>query len=551
MSPNPKPTTRRATTTPLPVSPAEQDAEATKAQVAEPEVTEPEAQAAEPEVTEPEAVEQEAASPQPEVDEPQVEALEAQPAPSAAAAATAVTEPVPTPLTADERAELEHLRAVVAAQAAGTGGALTGPAPRTAHHGRGRWAGATVLLLIAALLAPLSALANWSRATLLDEDRYLAIVAPLAKDPAVQEEVSRRITNAVFEQLKVKELTTQTLDAIAARPRVAGVTENLPVELSTFAEPISNAIYGFTEEQVGKLVASSAFQDAWVAANREAHAGVVAALTGETNNGAVVVSNGQVAVNLGPFIEQIKPILIEKGVPFADKIPVVNAQFVVLQSETLAKAQSAMRLLDLLRVVLPVLAILALVAGVALAPARRRALVIGASMVVGTLVLLLLGVQVVRALYLDDLEKTLLVPKVASVIFDDVTTPLRVWVRSLAMLFLLIAVAAWVAGPSSAAKAVRSVPARLSGLSRTPTGALGSVSRFAARNVVALRAAVGGLAVLALLVGDRPSAGGVLLIAVLAALALTVIEVLRRWGGAADAVPVGDDGAGTASGAPA
>ena len=72
------------------------------------------------------------------------------------------------------------------------------------------------------------------------------MVAPLAKDPAVQEEVSRRITNAVFEQLKVKELTTQTLDAIAARPRVAGVTENLPVELSTFAEPISNAIYGFT-----------------------------------------------------------------------------------------------------------------------------------------------------------------------------------------------------------------------------------------------------------------------------------------------------------------
>ncbi len=183
--------------------------------------------------------------------------------------------------------------------------------------------------------------------------------------------------------------------------------------------------------------------------------------------------------------------------------------------------------------VLPVLAILALIAGVALAPARRRALVIGASMIVGTLVLLLLGVQLLRALYLDDLEKALLVPRVATVVFDDVTTPLRVWVRSSAMLFLLIALAAWAAGPSSAAAAVRSVPARLSALTSTPTGALGSVARFAARNTVALRAAVGGLAVLALLVGDRPSAGGVLLIAVLAALALTVVEVLRRWGGEA------------------
>jgi hypothetical protein len=86
-------------------------------------------------------------------------------------------------------------------------------------------------------------------------------------------------------------------------------------------------------------------------------------------------------------------------------------------------------------------------------------------------------------------------------------------------------------------------------LTITPTGALGSVARFAARNTVALRAAVGGLAVLALLVGDRPSAGGVLLIAVLAAVALTVVEVLRRWG-TTDGDPVPEDAA-SAPGAPA
>jgi len=445
------------------------------------------------------------------------------------------TEPTAAPagdLTSDERAELVRLRAQVAATQA-LPQVVTTAEPARRH--RGRWSGAIVLLLVAALLAPLSALANWSRSTLLDQDKYLAMVAPLAKDPAVQQEVSLRITNAVFEQLKVKQLTTQTLDAIAARPRVAGVADNLPVQLSTFAEPISNAIYSFTEDQVAKLVASSAFQDAWVAANREAHAGLVAALTGQTGSNAVVVSKGQVAVNLGPFIEQIKPILVERGVPFADKIPVVNAQFVVLQSEALARAQTAIRLLDVLRVVLPVLALLALVAGVALAPARRRALVIGASMIVGTLVLLLLSVQVGRALYLGDLEKALLVPRVATVLFDDVTTPLRVWVRSSAMLFLLIALAAWAAGPSGAARAVRSVPARLSGMTSAPTGALGSASRFVAHNIVVLRAVVGGLAVLAVLVGDRPSAGTLLLIAVLTALALVVLEVLRRWGAAGPA----------------
>lgn len=454
------------------------------------------------------------------------------PAPTEQDAPASQTQPIPTAdLTSDERAELERLRAVVAAQAlTGSGGAGVVAAPKVRHPGRGRWAGALVLLLVAALLAPLSALATWSRSTLLDTDKYLAMVAPLASDPAVQEEISRRITDAVFEQLNVAELTTQTLDAIAARPRVEGATERLPVELSSFAEPITNAIHGFTQEQVSRLVASDTFQDAWIAANREAHASLVAALTGENPEAGVTVSQGTVSVNLAAFITAIKPVLVEKGVPFADRIPTVNASFVVLQSADLGKAQTAIRLLDLLRWVLPVLAILALVAGVALAPARRRALVIGASLVVGSLVLLLLAVQVLRALYLDDLEQVLLVPQVASVLFDTVTTPLRLGVRSLAMLFLVIALGAWLAGPSHAAVALRSVPRRLSGTTRRPTGALGTVSRFAARNTVALRAAVGGLAVLAVLVGDRPSAGGVLVIAVVTVALLTLVEVLRRWG---------------------
>jgi hypothetical protein len=264
------------------------------------------------------------------------------------------------------------------------------------------------------------------------------------------------------------------------------------------------------------------------------------------------VTEGRVSVNLGTFVDAIKPVLVERGVPFADRIPQVNAQFTVLDSPNLGRAQTAIRLLDLLRVVLPVLAILALVAGVALAPDRRRALLVGASMVVASLVLLLLTIQVLRALYLDDLEKALLVPQVATVLFDTVSTPLRLAVRSVAVLFLVIAVGAWVAGPSSAARSVRSVPARLSGTTRTPTGAVGSVSRFAARNVVALRAAVAALAVLALLVGDRPSGAGVLLIAALAAVALVVVEVLRRWGTEAAGDPtLGDDGTRTVPASPA
>jgi len=119
------------------------------------------------------------------------------------------------------------------------------------------------------------------------------------------------------------------------------------------------------------------------------------------------------------------------------------------------------------------------------------------------------------------------------------------------MLFLVIALGAWLAGPSHAAVAVRSVPRRLSGMTRQPTGALGAVSRFVARYTVPLRAAVGGLAVLAVLVGDRPSAGAVLVIAVLTAVALTVVEVLRRWGGEVTSDGTLPDDGEPAPGAPA
>ena len=252
-------------------------------------------------------------------------------------------------LTLDERAELEHLRALVAAtQALPQAVAVAQPEPRRTH--RGRWAGSMVLLLIAALLAPLSALATFTRSTVLDTDKYLAMVAPLAKNPAVQQEISLRITDAVFEQLKVKQLTTQTLDAIAARPRVEGVTENLPVQLSTFAEPISERDLrvhrgpGEQPRRVEHLPGRLGRREP-----RGARGPGLRPHRREHRRQRCRSARARCRSTSRPFITAIKPVLVERGVPFADRIPVVNASFVVLNSDNLGTAQTAIRLLDLLR----------------------------------------------------------------------------------------------------------------------------------------------------------------------------------------------------------
>jgi hypothetical protein len=52
-------------------------------------------------------------------------------------------------------------------------------------------------------------------------------------------------------------------------------------QLRGFAGPLAGGIQSFVRTEVGKIVRSQAFADAWVQANRIAHDALVKALTGE------------------------------------------------------------------------------------------------------------------------------------------------------------------------------------------------------------------------------------------------------------------------------
>ena len=75
---------------------------------------------------------------------------------------------------------------------------------------------------------------------------------------------------------------------------------------------IAGFIAGYALKKVGKVVASDAFADAWVQANRAAHDELVKALTGQ-GGGAVTVENDTVSINLAPFIQTVKQRLTEAG----------------------------------------------------------------------------------------------------------------------------------------------------------------------------------------------------------------------------------------------
>jgi hypothetical protein len=127
---------------------------------------------------------------------------------------------------------------------------------------------AALLIVLGSVLAPLAGVAVWARNQVTDTDRYVATREPLASDPAVQNAIADQITAQVFTYLDVKGLTGQALEALTQRgnlpPQVAG-------QLQALSTPIANGVQSFTRTQLGRIVQSPAFADAWAQANRLAH----------------------------------------------------------------------------------------------------------------------------------------------------------------------------------------------------------------------------------------------------------------------------------------
>ena len=148
---------------------------------------------------------------------------------------------------------------------------------------------APILVVLAVVTFAAAVPGAWARRTLLDTDRYVAVVGPLAQDPAVQEYLTRTITTAVFDGLSVEDRLRTALTERDAR-------------LAFLAGPITDSVRGFVQEKVQVLVSSEGFATAWTEANRFVHAQLVAALQGQ--EGTLSTVNGQVVLNLLPIVNE-------------------------------------------------------------------------------------------------------------------------------------------------------------------------------------------------------------------------------------------------------
>ena len=236
----------------------------------------------------------------------------------------------------------------------------------------GRSTAAVVLILIGALLAPVAVVGSWARGLVVDTERYVDTVAPIAQDPLVQSAVANRITLAVVDALNVEQLTTQATDAVAGLdlPPLVGQA------VTSLQAPLQEAITGFIRKNVTKIVSSDAFENVWEEANRAAHEQIVATLRGDPDALAQISDTGALTIDVTPIIEDVKTSLEQAGFSLVSRIPTVNVTFPIASSADLVRLQSAYRLIDVVGGLLPYLSLALLGAGVLAAQHRSRALVV-------------------------------------------------------------------------------------------------------------------------------------------------------------------------------
>jgi hypothetical protein len=385
---------------------------------------------------------------------------------------------------------------------------------------------ASVLIVVACVLAPQSAMAVWTKNQVTNTDRYVRTMAPLASEPSIQNALADRITARIFASVDVKALYNQAVDALAKQ----GLPPNRAAQLQSFAVPVANGVESFTHSQVAKIVQSPAFANAWVQINRQAHAALVKAMTGE-GGGAVTIKNDTVTLNLGPLIHTVKQQLTASGFNLAAKIPETNATFVLFQSSAITKAQSGFNLLNKLGIWLPIIVLALIALGVYVAKSHRRALV-GASLgVAAGMLVLALGLAIFRSAYLNALPSTVS-HDAAAVLYDTLVRYLRLGLRSVLVLALVIAIGAFLTGPSVTAVRTRDGLTRglgwLRGRGESAGLRTGPVGSWVYAHKQALRIGAVAAAGLALVFWGQPTGKVIILLAVLLLVVLAIIEFLGR-----------------------
>jgi hypothetical protein len=309
---------------------------------------------------------------------------------------------------------------------------------------------AIVLLLILLPALVLVNASSWALRTALDDTAFTRTVGRVMDEPAIEDAIATRAATTIV----------STLDAAPGRLATVGA-----VVLRLTGEPTRDQITTALQTRILAALSSPGVRAARDDAVRAVHAFLVGAAT--DGDGLVRVQGSQVVLDLGPVVERVAAA-VDDRLPQAGlaALPAGQATVVLGDAPQVKTLTTAVGTLDRLRIVLP-LALLALVVAIlALAHRRLRALgLIGMAMIVAGIISLVVawfGSGIVRGVPRDPVTAT--IAKSAYDAFVEVLV-----LQSL----LLVAVGAVVALVARLALGRRATRAAEVGLTPGPPGTVG------------------------------------------------------------------------------
>ena len=322
-------------------------------------------------------------------------------------------------------------------------------------------------MVITCLSIVVTTIDTWAHRTLLNTNAWVDTVAPLGTNPQVTAALATYVTDQIVTTLDLQQRAEDALTQAA--PQAAFL-----------AGPITNAIEGFVHDKMTEFFNSSAWETLWTEANRIAHEQAVNILRGR--QGEVLTNeNGQVTLNLIPVItavlqkiedvaqgllgdritlpqitgtEQVSDAIAALSSALNKPLPPDFGQIVVFQSDSLAKAQSAVKLFDQLTYALIVLSLLLIAVTVALSVNRRRTAV---QLAVGAIIGVLIARLIIRKISNNVVASITSSNKGAvRAVLDDAFGSLRGFTRWLFAVALIVAIVAFLLGKREWLAAARS-----------------------------------------------------------------------------------------------
>lgn len=394
--------------------------------------------------------------------------------------------------------------------------------------GRGRWRAwiSALCIVVASILVPVSIVTAWGRAQLVEEDTFVATLAPLASDPAVQKMIIDETTAAITDQVDFAAITSTAIDGIVS----LGLPPAAASALSLLSQPAADGLESLVDRAVTQVVTSDGFAAVWATATRAAHRALTTAATSD-GGGLVVRTDDGVGIQLGAIVDAVKQHLTAQGVRVAGLIPPVDRVVILGTGETLAMIRTGHAVAAAVGYWAPVVTLGLLAAGILVARRRATAL-LGAGL--GLLIgggALAIGIAIGAGLMTTVGTQTGLEPSALAAIYAQIADGMARTSAIVALVGAVVTVLAWTHGRSRAAIALRGVIAAVNrDVRRARIGrglGTGAVGRwlFAQRGVV--RAVIALVAIAGLFALRPLSASEVALVTVVALLTWWITELLQ------------------------